>query len=91
VIVDSSNFYAFNEEEILTFTHGLDGIRQRKEFKDLSIGKEPNSFKTTALPKHLLLIRTNEDGLPKNVFLISKSSLTLEKEHSDLMFLEAIC
>jgi hypothetical protein len=91
VIVDSSNFYAFNEEEIVTFTHGFDGIRQRKEFKDLSIGKEPDSFKSTALLNHLLLIRTNEDGLPKNVFLISKTSLNLDKDHSDLMFLEAIC
>jgi hypothetical protein len=81
VIVDSSNFYVFAEEEIVSFTHGFDGMRHRKEFKDLPIAKEPQKFKSTALLNNLLLIKTNEDGFPENVYLVSKTSLTLEKEH----------
>ena len=80
---DSENFFAFEGEEILSFSTDLDGIQNRRPFDGLSVTKDKHLYKTCVLPKFILIVKMDENLFPIECQLVDKESLKVLENDPD--------
>ena len=87
---DSETFFAFEGDEILTFSTDLDGIQKRQKFDGFPVTGKKDEYKLCSLEKVVIVVQMGVDLFPVGCQLVDKETLKVVDDHHDLLILQDI-